>query len=155
MQVFTGRAPFSDRTPVMAMLLMTQGERPPRPTHPTFTEELWTLTQRCWYHDPHLRPEVSEVLQVLLTVLVSCLSKNHPSDYILPCSNPPAWKRLISDPLSMDEYTVLITSIFSNRDEVEVVGYLSGDDAQTFVNIIDEVCAYTISCPKIKSFMFC
>ena len=55
----------------MAMLAIMQNERPPRPTHPMFTANLWMLMQRCWDHDPHLRPEVSEVLQVLLTPLVS------------------------------------------------------------------------------------
>ena len=66
-QVFTGAVPFSNRSASMAMLGIMQNERPQRPTHPTFTENLWTLMQRCWDRDPHLRPEVSEVLQVLLT----------------------------------------------------------------------------------------
>jgi len=39
----------------------------------------------------------------------------------------------------MDERISLITDIFSDRDETEVVRHLCGDDAQTFVNIIDEV----------------
>ena len=30
-------------------------------------------------------------------------------------------------------------SIFSDRDEVEVFEYLSGKDAQAFVDVIDEV----------------
>ena len=71
-QVFTGAIPFSERSATMAMVVMTQGGRPQRPTHPTFTENLWTLMQRCWDHDPHSRPEVSEALQVLLTPSVSC-----------------------------------------------------------------------------------
>ena len=66
-QVFTGAVPFSKRSPALAMLAITQGERLQRPTHPTFTENLWTLMQRCWDHDPYLRPEASEALQVLLT----------------------------------------------------------------------------------------
>ena len=41
------------------------GERPSRPVHPSFTSELWELIRRCWDQDPHLRPEVSEVLEVL------------------------------------------------------------------------------------------
>ena len=32
----------------------------------------------------------------------------------------------------------LIKSIFSDRDEVEAFNYLSGGDAQAFVDIIDE-----------------
>ena len=55
----------------MAMFSVMQGQRPERPTHPSFTGDLWSLTQRCWDHDPGLRPEVSKALQTLLTLLVS------------------------------------------------------------------------------------
>ena len=55
------------------------------------------------------------------------------------CRNPPAWKRLISDTLSTDERIPLIKSIFSDRDEVVVFEYLSGDDAQAFFDVIGEV----------------
>ena len=71
-QVFTGAIPFSGKSPMMAMSSVMQGRRPPRPTYQTFTEGLWTLTQHCWDHDPHLRPEISEALQVL------SLSVSHP-----------------------------------------------------------------------------
>ena len=73
MQVFTGASPFGNRRTIQVIMAITQGRRPPRPTHPTFTEDLWTLIQRCWDHDPYLRPGVSEVLQVLLTPSVSRL----------------------------------------------------------------------------------
>ena len=55
----------------MAMLAITQGKRPTRPTHLTFTESLWKLMQRCWDPEPHSRPEVTEALQILLTTSVS------------------------------------------------------------------------------------
>lgn len=64
-QVLTGAVPFSDETPTMAILHITQGTRPPRPAHPSLTTELWTLMERCWNQDPQLRPEVSEALSVL------------------------------------------------------------------------------------------
>ena len=70
-EVYTGAIPFSGSTISMAILAITQGRHPPRPTHPTFTEKLWKLMQRCWNRDPHLRPEISEALQVLLTPSVS------------------------------------------------------------------------------------
>jgi len=41
------------------------GERPPRPTHSTLTDELWELMQRCWAQDPRLRPEMSQVVRDL------------------------------------------------------------------------------------------
>ncbi|KAF9642914.1 kinase-like protein [Thelephora ganbajun] len=120
-EVFTGTTPFSNRSSSMAMRDITQGKRPPRPTHPTFTEILWTLMQRCWDQNPRLRPDASEVLQILLT----------PAD-------PPAWKRLIGHTLSTNEHISLITSLFSDRSEVEVLENLSGDDAQAFIDVIDE-----------------
>ena len=70
-QVFTGTIPYSGKLPAMVIKAITQGKRPPRPTHPTFTENLWTLMQRCWHHDPHLRPEVLEVSRVLFIPSVS------------------------------------------------------------------------------------
>jgi hypothetical protein len=64
-QVFTGEVPFSKHSPVQVILAVIKGDRPPRPTYPTFTEKLWTLMQRCWDGDRHSRPDASEVLQVL------------------------------------------------------------------------------------------
>ena len=64
-QVFTGAVPFHSSLPAAAMLAIMAGERPPRPTHQALTNELWMLIQRCWNQDYHLRPEISEVLQVL------------------------------------------------------------------------------------------
>ena len=54
-------------------------------------------------------------------------------------SNPPPWKNLIADTLSVDERIPLLTSIFSDRDEVEVFKYLSREDAQAFIDVIDGV----------------
>ena len=124
------------------MLAITQGRRPPRPTHPNFAENLWTLMQRCWDQDPHLRPEVSEALQVLLTPSVLCLFQYlyiHQFFYPSTSSELPAWKQLISRTSTTDERISLITTIFVDRDQVEMVMRLSGDDAQTVVDVIDEV----------------
>ena len=41
--------------------------------------------------------------------------------------------------LPMHERIHLVTNIFSDRNEVEKVGNLCGDDAQALVNVIDEV----------------
>ena len=67
MQAFTSAFPFSNEKSVTAMLFIIEGKRPSRPVHPTFTENLWTLMQRCWDHDPRLRPGAPEALQVILT----------------------------------------------------------------------------------------
>ena len=69
-QVFTGSVPFAGCRFAKVMLEIMEGKRPPRPTHPTFTEVLWTLMQRCWDPDPCLRPEASEALEIL-TQLIS------------------------------------------------------------------------------------
>jgi len=60
-------------------------------------------------------------------------------------SGIPAWKRLIDRSLTTDERISLIKSIFSNHDENEMVKRLCGDDAQTFVDVIDEVLRHFIS----------
>jgi len=123
----------------MAVLAIREGKRPPRPIHPAFTEELWTLMQRCWARDSCLRPDAAEVLQILLTPSVTPIPETvRPlTDFL--CSDPPVWKRLIGCSLSKDERITLISSIFTNNDETKVVGHLSGDDAQTFVDVVDEV----------------
>ena len=54
-------------------------------------------------------------------------------------SNTPAWKCLIERSLTPDECTSLIADIFSDRDEAEAVKHLHGDNAQSFVDVIDEV----------------
>jgi len=152
-QVFTGMVPFSELSSPMAMYAIMQGERPPRPTHPTFTENLWVLMQRCWGRDPHLRPEVSEVLQVLLTPLVShSLRQSHFLTCL--CSKHPAWKQLISHTLATDERISLITTIFLDENQVKMVERLSGDDAQTFIDKIDEVGLRTNSHSNAKLIKF-
>ena len=56
----------------------------------------------------------------------------------------PAWKRLISGPLPTDERISLITAIFSGRNEADVVN-LHGDNAQTFIDVIDEVLSHSFT----------
>ena len=54
-------------------------------------------------------------------------------------SEDPAWRRLISHSLTAEERISLITTISLDDDQVKMVEQLSGDDAQTFVDVIDEV----------------
>ena len=63
-------------------------------------------------------------------------------------SNIPTWKRLINYPLTTDERAFLIVTIFSDDNEIEIVGRLSGGDAQAFVDTIDEASLHTLSPPK-------
>ena len=59
-----------------------------------------------------------------------------------PNPDPPGWKKLIGGPLTTHERATLIVTIFSNRDEIEVIKQLCGDEAQTFVDVIYEVCPH-------------
>jgi len=63
-------------------------------------------------------------------------------------SEHPAWKQLINPTLAMHERIPLITTIFSDNKQVEVVMQLSGDDAQAFINMIEEVSPHAISHSK-------
>ena len=51
----------------------------------------------------------------------------------------PGWERLIRSPLTIHERVILITAIFSNRDEVGMLRHLGRDDAQAFIDVIYEV----------------
>lgn len=59
-------------------------------------------------------------------------------------SDPPAWKQLIGPTLSATERAEMIRTIFSDRDETEVFEYLSGNNAQAFVNVVDGASIHTI-----------
>jgi len=50
-----------------------------------------------------------------------------------------AWKRSIDRPISTHKRISLITAIFSNRFVAEAVKGLCREDAQTFVDMTDEV----------------
>ena len=68
-QVLTGEVPFSnDKTNRMVLQAVLRGDRPSRPIHPSCTDGLWALTQRCWDQDPGLRPEILEVSQTFSSV---------------------------------------------------------------------------------------
>ena len=57
----------------------------------------------------------------------------------LPGPDIPACKRLISGSLSQQQIISLIKAIFTSKDEVAMIRDLRGDDAQTFVDVVNEV----------------
>ena len=65
-KAFTGAVPFNHQSSIAAISNIMKGKRPPRPVHLDLTTELWELMQRCWDQEPRSRPEMSEVLRVLL-----------------------------------------------------------------------------------------
>ncbi|KAL2522291.1 ACT-like protein tyrosine kinase family protein [Forsythia ovata] len=63
-ELLTGKLPYAHLTPLQAAVGVAQkGLRPsiPRRTHPMAVE----LLERCWQHDPCLRPEFSEIIEIL------------------------------------------------------------------------------------------
>ena len=50
-----------------------------------------------------------------------------------------AWKRSISQPIDIDKRISLITAIFSDHSVAKVAENLCRDDAQAFVDVVDEV----------------
>ena len=145
-QAFAATSPSDKTRPITAVADIEKGERPPRPAHLGVTEELWKLIKRCWDKDPRSRPEALEVLQIIL--LGSSVSHSFRLTSIreLDCAliSSTTWKRLIDHTLPTNERIQLIITIFSDRDEVEMFKYLSGDNAQAFVDAIHE--ASTASC---------
>ena len=69
-------------------------------------------------------------------------------------SEGPAWKVLIGRTLAMPERISLIATIFLDHNQIDMVGNLSGDDAQNFVDVVDEVSPHTNSRSKDKSTEF-
>ncbi|KAF9789474.1 kinase-like domain-containing protein [Thelephora terrestris] len=114
-EAFTGAAPFSDKPPHEALSAVERGERPPRPAHPTLTNEIWKLIEQCWDGEASLRPHA---------LIVSCGFKG-----------VPVWKRLTDLTLTMDERISLI--MYYNNTEVS--RRLPQDDAQSLVDEIDKL----------------
>ena len=54
-----------------------------------------------------------------------------------------AWKRSIDRPIVVDQRISLITAIFFDHGVAEAVKRLSRDDAQAFVDVVDEVVPYS------------
>ena len=51
----------------------------------------------------------------------------------------PAFQRLISRSFNPDELPSLVETVFSSREQAEVIRSLIKDDAQTFIDVTDEV----------------
>jgi hypothetical protein len=67
-QVMTGTIPFNELADTAAMLKVTSGVRPERPTHAEvigLTDGVWGLMEACWNQKWNERPAVSTVLSRL------------------------------------------------------------------------------------------
>ena len=67
---------------------------------------------------------------------------------------PEACRRLISLAFSTHEVTSLIEAIFTNKAEIRMVRSLSGDAAQTFVDVVHKVRFRVLSFPKHSTITF-
>ena len=66
---------------------------------------------------------------------------------IHPDLDSPGWKRLLCGPPTTHERISLITTIFSDRDDVEMARRLCGEDSQASVDVIYEARSHNISSP--------
>ena len=64
-KAFTGKVPFSELISSAVAQRTLNGERPERPTHSSFTDRLWALTQQCWRGNQQGRPRMDQVVQQL------------------------------------------------------------------------------------------
>ena len=64
----------------------------------------------------------------------------YPTSDLSVLANPdtPTCKPATSHTPSPHEVISLVEEIFTSRDEVKMIDFLSGDDAQTFINVIHE-----------------
>ena len=68
-QALSGEVPFSsEKTNWTVAPAVLTGKRPSRPAHPSCTDGLWALIQRCWDQEPQLRPEAPEVSRIFYSV---------------------------------------------------------------------------------------
>ena len=68
---------------------------------------------------------------------IFCATPTVPSSFLY--LDAPAFQRLISRAFNPDELPSLIEAVFSSGDLVKVIHSLSEDDAQTFIDVADEV----------------
>ena len=63
-----------------------------------------------------------------------------PNPPLIPDSDKRALQRLVSDSVPHDELLPLIELVVTNVKAASIVGFLKGNDAQTFIDMIDQVC---------------
>ena len=139
-KAFTGMAPFSDNNSLAAMIAIISGERPPRPTHPTFTATLWEVMNRCWDQDRHGRPRMPEVLLALNPIVHERMRTNgsppFTADVLTLVSD--IQKRLENLDI-LNEHRPLLYALLSHRDLEPHINSLIGDNLRRFVELFDRV----------------
>ena len=140
-KTFTGAVPFSDHIAPAAMTAIIGGKRPPRPTHPSLTDGLWKLTNRCWDQERRNRPRMLEVL-IALTHLVH--------EHTRPSGSQPVTadvETLVSDiqrqlenlDPSHEEYRRLLYALLNHQDLKPHIDGLRKGDLQGFMELLNKV----------------
>ncbi|KAG0565029.1 hypothetical protein KC19_8G157600 [Ceratodon purpureus] len=88
-EIFTGEVPFKDISiPRYVKEKVKAGERPRLP--PECPEELRSLIELCWHHEPNERPYMSEVCEQLRRIKYSLLLED-PKSEVRVSAAPPEW----------------------------------------------------------------
>ncbi|KAF9647855.1 kinase-like protein [Thelephora ganbajun] len=71
-ELYTGHIPFADRRDPSVILMVAKGKRPPKPASAEalgLTPGVWELTKKCWHKKSSRRPDTSEILAHLESML--------------------------------------------------------------------------------------
>ena len=73
------------------------------------------------------------------------------ADQLLRCGDIPAWKHLTDSPLTTDQRISLVADLFSNRDEIDTHKALNRSDAQSVIDVLNEVVQCSLLCQNDRS----
>ena len=65
------------------------------------------------------------------------------ADQFLSYSDISVWKHLTNSPLTTDERVSLIADLFSDPDEIDTLKALGEGDAQSVIDVVDEVLVHS------------
>ena len=69
-EVLSGRPPFAGYKGFIVTRKVIEGERPERPGHPWFTDDLWETLQQCWSPQPKDRLTAEVILEFLVSFAI-------------------------------------------------------------------------------------
>jgi serine/threonine protein kinase len=126
LEVLSGQVPFPGDNDFVVMRKVMQGEHPERPGGAWFTDDLWGTLERCWSPHPDDRPKIEVVLEFLRQGSVAMTVNS-----IL--------QRLVDRSFSGEEFPLLLESIFSSKQSINVIHCFRGD-IQAVIDVLDEAC---------------
>lgn len=141
-KAFTGAVPFGDRFAPAAMTAIIGGKRPPRPTHPSFTDELWKLTEQCWDQDRRSRPRTMEVLLSLTPLVYERRSHSGSPPVIADVQTAivsDIQRRLENLDPSNEEYRPLLYALLDHPDLKPHIDGLRKGDLQGSIEFLNKV----------------